>query len=80
MRLTVKKGVFMMAANFRISVHRNSDNLHLKLMGSTAIGWSVVRPGADRVDDQLQGILIHLRPATDGHKPLGGKRLNLIIS
>jgi len=23
----------MMAANFRISVHRNSDNLHLKLMG-----------------------------------------------
>lgn len=22
-----------MAANFRISVHRNSDNLHLKLMG-----------------------------------------------
>jgi len=27
------KGVFKMAANFRIYVHRNSENLHLKLMG-----------------------------------------------
>ncbi|NVL89884.1 MAG: hypothetical protein HWN69_02660 [Desulfobacterales bacterium] len=28
-----KKGGIVMASNFRISVHRNSDSLHLKLIG-----------------------------------------------
>jgi hypothetical protein len=44
MQHAVKKGVSVMAANFRIFVHRNSDNLHLKLMGDFdgSSAWEVL--------------------------------------
>jgi hypothetical protein len=48
-----------MASNFRISAHRNSDNLHLKLLGDFdgSSAWELVN--AIKKDSRVKKIFIH---------------------